>query len=452
MLWLRSDVPTHGENFRTVAEFTVKEGQRVAFDLTWYPSNRPQPGRIDVEQSLVETEQWWSEWSARNQYDGPWEEAVTRSLITLKALTYAPTGGLVASPTTSLPENFGGERNWDYRYCWLRDATFTLMALMDAGYTDEACAWREWLLRAVAGRPDQIQIMYGLAGERRLTEYEIPWLEGFSKSKPVRVGNDAHSQRQLDVYGEVMDAMYQAARFGLAPDGNAWQLERTLLKHLECVWREKDEGVWEVRGPQRHFTHSKIMAWVAFDRAVKAVEQFNVEGPVDRWRAQRDAIHAEVLAKGFNQSRNAFVQYYGSDHLDASLLVAPLVGFLPPTDPRIISTVEAIQRELGDHGFLSRYRTTPEVDGLPPKEGKFLLCSFWLVDALTLIGRDEEAKRIFEKLLSIRNDLGLLAEGYDPEEGRFTGNFPQAFSHVGLVNSAMNLAHYHRPAVQRKEK
>jgi GH15 family glucan-1,4-alpha-glucosidase len=451
MLWLRSDVPTSGKDFRTVADFVVEEGQRVKFDLTWYPSHRPQPGRIDVEKALVETEHSWQEWSDRSEYNGPWKDAVLRSLITLKALTYAPTGGLVAAPTTSLPEQFGGVRNWDYRYCWLRDATFTLMALMNAGYTEEARTWREWLLRAAAGSPDQLQIMYGLAGERRLTEIELPWLSGFENSSPVRIGNAAHSQRQLDVFGEVMDAMHQASRLGVSPDDDAWRVQRALLEYLESAWHEPDEGLWEVRGPRRHFTHSKIMAWVAFDRGVKAVEMFGKEGALDRWRACRDEIHSEVLKQGFNQGRNSFVQYYGSDLLDASLLMAPLVGFLPATDPRMLGTIEAIERELCKDGFVARYHATPEVDGLPPGDGRFLLCSFWLVDNLELIGRDADAQRIFEKLLSVRNDLGLLAEGYDPVAQRLTGNFPQAFSHVGLVNSAMNLSHRKKPLIQRSK-
>jgi GH15 family glucan-1,4-alpha-glucosidase len=449
MLWLRSDVPTRGKGFRTVAEFTIKEGQRVGFDLTWYPSHLPEPGRIDVEKALVETESWWQGWSDHSEYTGPWKDAVIRSLITLKALTYAPTGGLVAAPTTSLPERFGGVRNWDYRYCWLRDATFTLMALMNAGYTDEARAWREWLLRAVAGRPDQIQIMYGLSGERRLTETELPWLNGFANSTPVRIGNAAHSQRQLDVFGELMDAMYQVCRLGVLPESDAWQVQRALLEYLECAWHEPDEGVWEVRGPRRQFTHSKIMAWVAFDRGIKMIEKFAVEGPLDRWRACRDEIHSEVLREGFNEKRNAFVQFYGSDLLDASLLMIPLVGFLPATDRRVLGTIEAIERELSEDGFVARYRTTSTIDGLPPSEGKFLLCSFWLVDSLELIGRHEDAQRIFERLLSVRNDVGLLAEGYDPAAQRLTGNFPQAFSHVGLVNSAMNLSHHKKPVIQR---
>jgi GH15 family glucan-1,4-alpha-glucosidase len=449
MLWLRSDVPTSGKHFRTVAEFTVTAGQRVGFDLTWYPSNLPEPGRINVENALVETESWWQEWSDRNECTGPWKDAALRSLITLKALTYAPTGGLVAAATASLPEQFGGVRNWDYRYCWLRDATFTLMALMNAGYSDEARAWREWLLRAVAGRPDQIQIMYGLSGERRLTEIELPWLSGFANSTPVRIGNAAYRQRQLDVFGEVMDAMHQASRLGLSPDANAWRVQRALLEYLESAWHEPDEGVWEVRGPRRHFTHSKIMAWVAFDRGVKAIEMFGMKGPLDRWRACRDEIHSEVLRLGFNQERNAFVQFYGSDLLDASLLMAPLVGFLPATDPRMLGTIAAIERELCKDGFVARYHTTTGVDGLPPSEGRFLLCSFWLIDNLELIGRHDDAQRLFEKVLSVRNDLGLLAEGYDPITHRFTGNFPQAFSHVGLVNSAMNLSHRKRPIVQR---
>ncbi|QEH35924.1 Trehalase [Aquisphaera giovannonii] len=439
MLALRTDVPMHGENLHTVADFEVAEGQRVAFDLTWHPSHRPRPAEVDAARALEEAESWWREWSGRCDVDGEWCEAVRRSLITLKALTYAPTGGIVAAPTTSLPECLGGVRNWDYRYCWLRDATFTLYALMLAGYRQEAAAWREWLLRAVAGTPSRLQIMYGLAGERRLTEQQIPWLPGYEGSAPVRVGNGAWDQHQLDVYGEVIDALHQARRFGLEPDGDSWRFQRALMDFLESDWRRPDEGIWEVRGPRRQFTHSKVMAWVAFDRAVKGVEQAGLDGPVGRWRAIRDEIHAQVCAEGFDASLGSFVQSYGSKHLDASLLMMPLVGFLPATDPRVRGTVEAIERGLVTDGFVHRYRPDPGVDGLPPGEGTFLLCTFWLADCLALMGRRDDARAIFERLLAIRNDVGLLSEGYDPQARRMVGNFPQAFSHIGLINTAYNL-------------
>jgi GH15 family glucan-1,4-alpha-glucosidase len=440
-LALRTEVPLRGENFRTVAEFTADAGRRVPFDLTWHPSHEPRPDALDANRALDETVQWWRAWSDRCQVSGDWCEAVRRSLITLKALTYAPTGGIVAAPTTSLPEQLGGVRNWDYRYCWLRDATFTLYALMLAGYRDEAAAWREWLLRAVAGRPSQIQIMYGLAGERRLTEAELPWLPGYEGSRPVRIGNGAWGQHQLDVYGEVVDALHQGRRYGLDPSDDAWRVERALLDFLESNWREPDEGIWEVRGPRRHFTHSKVMAWVAFDRAAKSAEQFGLEGPVDRWRARRAEVHAEVCAKGFDPSQNAFVQSYGEHHLDASLLMIPLVGFLPADDPRVRGTLAAVERHLMVDGFVRRYVPDPEVDGLPPSEGTFLLCTFWLADNLALQGRRDEARAVFERLLAIRNDVDLLAEGYDPRARRLVGNFPQAFSHIGLVNTAYNLEH-----------
>ncbi len=362
-----------------------------------------------------------------------------RSLITLKALTYAPTGGILAAATTSLPEKIGGVRNWDYRYCWVRDATFTLYALIQGGYLDEAKAWQDWLLRAVAGTPSQLNIMYGLAGERRLQEFELDWLSGYEGSRPVRIGNAAHRQFQLDVFGEVMSALHLARRHGMPADENAWQVQRAMLDHLETVWREPDEGIWEVRGPRRQFTHSKVMAWAAMDRAVKAVEQFGLDGPIDRWRAVRDQIHDEVCRQGYNPRRKAFVQYYGSEELDASLLMIPLVGFLPVTDPRMRDTVEAIQRDLMCEGFVLRYPTKTEVDGLPPGEGAFLACTFWLADCLSLLERHEEATQIFEKLLALRNDVGLLAEEYDIHNRRLVGNFPQAFSHIGLINTAGNL-------------
>ncbi len=441
-LLLRTPVPLRGENLTTVAEFTVAEGERIPFELTWFPSHQAMPGALDVEEVMRQTQTWWEEWSARCTYEGPWRGAVVRSLITLKALTYEHTGGIVAAATTSLPERLGGVRNWDYRYCWLRDATFTLYSMMMGGYTDEARAWREWLLRAVAGKPDQIQIMYGLAGERRLTELELAWLPGYESSAPVRIGNAAHRQLQLDIFGEVMDALHVARREGLPSDDNAWRVQRQLLEHLETIWEEPDEGIWEVRGPRRHFTHSKVMAWVAFDRAVKGVEQLGLDGPVDHWRRIRSVIHDEVCRKGYDAARNTFVQYYGGTELDASLLMLPLVGFLPPTDPRIRGTVEAIERELLQDGFVLRYPTRREVDGLPPGEGVFLACTFWLADNLALLGRHADARAYFERLLALANDVGLLSEQYDPETKRLVGNFPQAFSHVSLINTACNL----RPA------
>jgi GH15 family glucan-1,4-alpha-glucosidase len=374
---------------------------------------------------------------------------VIRSLVTLKALTYAPTGGIVAAATTSLPEQLGGVRNWDYRFCWLRDATFTLYALMMGGYTGEARAWREWLLRAVAGGPSQIQIMYGLAGERRLTELELPWLPGYEGAAPVRIGNAAFQQLQLDIYGEVMDALHVARREGLPADENAWRVQRELVKHLESLWAEPDEGIWEVRGPRRHFTHSKMMAWVALDRAVKGIERLGLPGPVARWRGLRDTIHAQICRDGYDPGRNAFVQYYGGRELDASLLMMPLVGFLPPDDPRVRGTVEAIERELLRDDFVMRYATTPEVDGLPPGEGVFLACTFWLADNYALLGRRADARHCFERLLGLQNDVGLLSEQYDPAAKRLTGNFPQAFSHVSLINTACNLSAGPGPAEVR---
>ena len=447
---LHAGVDLRNENFKTEAEFTVSEGQRVPFVLIWHPSHQPDPPAVDAESIVAQAEEWWREWSARCTYEGPWREAVVRSLVTLKALTYAPTGGIVAAATTSLPEQLGGPRNWDYRYCWLRDATFTLYSLMLGGYTEEARAWREWLLRAVAGQASELNIMYGLHGERRLTELELDWLPGYEGSSPVRIGNAAYGQFQLDVYGELMDAMHVARRGGLDPDENAWRVERALTGYLESAWSKPDNGIWEMRGPQRHFTHSKVMAWVAVDRMVKAVERFGLEGPAERWRNLRATIHAEVCRNGFDRERNTFVQYYGAKELDASLLMIPLVGFLPASDSRVKGTVEAIERDLVIDGFVLRYRTTPEVDALPPGEGPFLACTFWLVDNLALLGRNQDALRLFERLLNLRNDVGLLSEEYDPNTKRLLGNFPQAFSHVGLVNSACNLSRDQGPATDRQ--
>ncbi len=437
---VHSDVPLRGENLTTCSDFTVSAGQKFRFVMMWHPFQAPLPQKIDADESVRATEKWWREWSARCTYRGPWREQVLRSLIVLKALTYAPTGGIVAAVTTSLPEKIGGVRNWDYRYCWVRDATFTLDALMSGGYVDEACAWREWLLRAVAGTPDQLNIMYGVGGERRLTELELDWLPGYENARPVRIGNAAHTQFQLDVFGEVMDAMDLAFRTGVAPEDDAWGLQRAMLKHLESVWQEPDEGIWEVRGPRRHFTHSKVMAWTAFDRGVKAAERCGDQENAARWGDIRDAIHREVCRLGYDPKRNSFVQYYGAEELDASLLMLPLVGFLPPSDRRIRGTVEAIQRELMFDGFVLRYPTTKAVDGLPPGEAAFLACTFWLADCLAVIGCPEEARQVYQRLLDLRNDVGLLAEEYDPVAKRFLGNFPQAFSHVGLINTACNLS------------
>ncbi len=448
-LW--TPVETYGENLTTRADFTVREGERQPFLLMWHPSHVSSPAPLEPVAALEDTERWWQDWCGLCTYHGPWREQVMRSLITLKALTFAPTGGIVAAPTTSLPESIGGVRNWDYRYCWLRDATFTLYALMIGGYTEEAAAWRNWLLRGVAGDPASLHIMYGMRGERRLPEMELPWLPGYEASRPVRIGNRAVDQLQLDVYGEVMDAMHLARRAGLEPDADIWSLQTTLMRHLERAWREPDEGIWEVRGPRRHFTHSKVMAWVAFDRAVKAVERYGVDGPVERWRELRAAVHEEVCREGFDPHRNTFTQYYGSEDLDASLLMIPLVGFLPATDARVRGTVAAIENELMWNGLVRRYRPKEHVDGLPGGEGAFLACTFWLADNYVLQGRDEDARRLFERLLGLCNDLGLLAEEYDPSNRRQLGNFPQAFSHVMLINTARNLARRHGPAEARPE-
>ncbi len=453
-LILRAGVPTLGQGLTTVADFAVHEGERVSFVLTWHPAHAPPPPPLDAANEVKSTEAWWRAWSRRCPYDGPWREAVVSSLLTLKALTYAPTGGLVAAPTTSLPEWLGGVRNWDYRYCWLRDATLTLDALLLSGFHAEARAWRDWLLRAIAGDPSRLQILYGLAGERRLPEQEIPWLPGYEGSKPVRVGNAAASQLQLDVYGEVMDTMYQARLTGIPPEHAAWELQRKLMEFLESSWQTADSGMWEVRSEPRHFTYSRVMAWVAFDRAVKSVEQLGLDGPIERWRALRDAVHAEVCEKGFDRTRNTFTQSYGSRELDASTLLLPLVGFLPAQDPRVVGTVRAIERELMRAGFVQRYSTDPggASDGLPGPEGVFLACSFWLASCYALMGREGDATGLFERLLALRNDVGLLSEEYDPEGKRLLGNFPQAFSHLALVGAAFNLTKGHEGPAQRRSR
>jgi GH15 family glucan-1,4-alpha-glucosidase len=438
-----SDVPLHGENLTTVADFDVAAGQQLCLSLTWHPSHLHghQPHPLDLMRAA---EAHWRAWSSKCTYDGEWRPQVLRSLITLKALTHSATGGIVAAPTTSLPEAIGGPRNWDYRYCWVRDATFTLLAMVRGGYLEEARAWREWLLRAVAGDPSKLQIMYALDGERRLTEETVPWLPGFEGSRPVRIGNAAYEQRQLDVYGEILDALYQCRKHGLEADGDSWGLRRGLLEFLETCWNTPDEGIWEVRGPRRQFTHSKVMAWLAFDRGVRRLEVVSPARGADpalleRWRALRDRIHAEICAQGFDASLGSFVQSYGSTRLDASLLLIPLVGFLPPDDRRVVGTVAAIERQLFEGGFVKRYASDPDVDGLPSGEGSFLPCSFWLADCWAMMGREADARRLFKRLLSLCNDVGLLSEEYDGVGGRQLGNFPQAFSHVSLINTACNL-------------
>jgi GH15 family glucan-1,4-alpha-glucosidase len=453
-VWVDTPVKLAGRDMAHRATFTVTAGERIPFTLTWIESHRSQPARCDPEKVLAETTRYWADWVSRCTYQGPYRDAVIRSLITLKALTYEPTGGIVAAATTSLPEDIGGSRNWDYRYCWLRDATITLEALLRTGYTDEAAAWRKWLGRAVAGDPADVQIMYGVAGERRLAEWEADWLPGYEGSVPVRIGNAAVQQRQLDVYGEVVDALCLAGRSGIPADRHVWSLMRALLDFLEKHWSEPDEGIWEVRGPRRNFVHSKVMAWVAFDRAVAAAE-LGFPGPAVRWRQLRDRIHREVTEKGYNAARGAFTQYYGADTLDASVLLMAETGFLPPRDPRLISTVDTIARELTTDGLVRRYQLSADgqsaVDGLPGTEGAFLACSFWLADALHMTGRYDEAAGLFERLLGLRNDLGLLSEEYDPRYGRLVGNTPQAFSHVPLIQTALNLGnhaghHCRRPA------
>jgi GH15 family glucan-1,4-alpha-glucosidase len=441
-LCFRTPVDVRGENMRTVSEFTVTEGDRIPFVLTWFPSHRDLPERIDPEQALRDTETYWHEWAEACEHDHDFHDEIHQSLLVLKALTYGPTGGIVAAPTTSLPEDLGGERNWDYRFCWLRDATLTLLAMLNAGYKQEAHAWRDWLLRAVAGDPADLQIMYGIAGERRLDERELAWLPGFASSQPVRVGNAASQQLQLDVYGEVADALYQTRVHGAPPDEHAWALSLRLLDWLEDGWRKEDSGIWEVRGPARHFTHSKVMAWVAFDRAVRSNAEFGRRGPAEKWRALRDEIHREVCERAWDDRRKTFTQSFGSKELDAALLLMPLVGFLPATDERVVSTVEAIRRELTWEGFLLRYQRedTEHIDGLTGGEGVFLPCTFWLADVLALQGKRDEALELFQRLLDLRNDVGLLAEEYDPQAKRMLGNFPQAFTHLALVNTAFILS------------
>jgi GH15 family glucan-1,4-alpha-glucosidase len=439
-VWLRSPAPVHGEDQASWAEFEVSAGDRVPFVMIWAPSHQPAPVPVDPEQALAETEAFWSDWMSQCTYRGEWADAVRRSLVTLKGLTYAPTGGIAAAATTSLPEQIGGGRNWDYRYCWLRDATFTLQALLASGFVTEARAWRDWLLRAAAGSPADLRIMYGLDGTRRLPEYELPWLAGYENSAPVRVGNGAADQFQLDVWGEVLEGLHLGRVTDLSVSDDAWELQRALMDFLEGNWNEPDNGLWEVRGPRRHFVHSKVMAWVGADRMVRAVEQLHLDGPVDRWKALRDDIHRDVCANGYDADRDTFTQYYGGADLDAALLVIPRVGFLPWDDARVAGTVRAVQQELCEDGFVLRYRTHSGVDGLPGDEGAFLACSFWLVDALHGVGRTGEARDLFERLLALRNDVGLLAEEWDPVAKRQVGNFPQAFSHEPLINSARQLS------------
>jgi GH15 family glucan-1,4-alpha-glucosidase len=440
MVTIRSDVALHGEELTTVGEFEVGEGDEVSFVMTWGPSHLPPPKTASPRHALERTEKFWREWSSHCTYNGKWRDAVMRSLITLKSLTYHPTGGIVAAPTMGLPEQLGGTRNWDYRFCWLRDATLALLALMNGGYYKEAAEWRDWLLRAAAGSPAQVQIMYGLAGERLLREWEVPWLPGYENAKPVRVGNAAHEQLQLDVYGEVMDALHQA-RVGNIPElPDAWSLEKALGKHLETIWRKPDQSIWETRGDPQHFTHSKVMAWVAFDRLVKSAERFDLDGPVDHWRDVRADIHAEVCERAFDSTLNAFVQSYTSKLADASTLIIPLVGFLPADDARVRGTVEYVERNLLVDGFVLRYDSEATDDGLPPGEGAFLACSFWLVETYVMLGRTEDAERLFDRLVGLCNDVGLLSEEYDPAVKRQVGNFPQGFSHLALLSSAFNLS------------
>ncbi|MCG7600855.1 glycoside hydrolase family 15 protein [Halomonas sp. McH1-25] len=453
---LETPVPLVEEDNDVHGSFTVSDGERIPFVLTWYRSFCEEPPTRDAEQALKDTADWWTEWSSHCEIEDKYREPVVRSLITLKALTHVETGGMVGAATTSLPEEAGGGKNWDYRFTWLRDATFTLYALLSSGYRSEACAWREWLLRAVAGDPSKLQPIYGLAGERRLYEHALEWLNGFNGSQPVRIGNDAYQQLQLDIFGEVMDGLHFGRVHNIEPNEDIWAIQCKLLEFLETHWQEKGMSLWEHRGPARHYTHSKVMSWVAVDRAIKSVEEFGLEGDIERWRQLRQQIHDEVCAKGFNPERNAFVQYYGAEALDASLLLIPQVGFLPADDPRMVGTIDAIQQELVHDGFVYRFQSEKKAKcGLTDGEGAFMVCGFWLVDALVMLGRQEEAEQMFDKLLAVRNDLGLLAEEYDPIQKCQLGNFPQAFSHVGLINSAHNLSCCQRgvkgPAEERGE-
>ena len=449
---LHTTVPLHGQDMTTRASFTVRAGESIPFTLSYHPSHRTPHFVPDHTESLGRTISWWREWSRHCRFESVnehWCEAVTRSLITLKLLVFAPTGGIIAAPTTSLPEAIGRQRNWDYRYCWLRDSALTLYALLNGGYREEAEAWRQWLLRAAAGHPEQLQIVYGVGGERWLPENDIPWLPGYQGSRPVRTGNMAANQLQLDVYGEVIDTMHAAREAELSALDEAWRMQKVLLAHLEAVWNQPDQGIWEMRGPPRHFTHSRLLCWVAFDRAVRSCEHFNLDGDIQRWRLIRDQIHADICAHGFDASRNTFVQHYEGKSLDAALLLIPQVGFLPVDDPRVVGTIAAIERELLHDGFVRRYAAEEVNDGIGGEEGAFLACSFWLADAYVMLGRTEDAMRLFDSLLSLRNDLGLLSEEYEPKQRRLLGNFPQAFSHISLINTACNLADAHGPARQR---
>jgi GH15 family glucan-1,4-alpha-glucosidase len=439
MLTLSSDAEVHGESLTTVGEFEIAAGDNACFVLTWSRSHLPPPKAADALAALDATEKFWKDWSGRCTYEGDWWDPVMRSLVTLKGLTYSPTGGIVAALTTSLPEQIGGQRNWDYRYCWIRDATLTLLALMDAGYYAEAADWRDWMLRAAAGSPEQVQIMYGVGGERLIPEWEVGWLPGYEGSGPVRIGNAAHTQLQLDVYGELMDALHQGRKGGMKESIDSWRLQRTLTDHVARIWEQPDRGIWESRGEPRQFTHSKVMAWVTLDRAIKSAEGFSLEAPIDEWKKTRERIRSDVLQRGYNPKLGTFTRSYDSNDLDASLLLVPLVGFLPADDPRVRGTIEAVERELLVDGFVLRYDTRTANDGLPAGEGAFLACSFWLADAYMLLGRHGDARKMFERLVSLSNDVGLLAEEYDPHSKRQLGNFPQAFSHVALVDTALNL-------------
>jgi len=451
MVLLHSSVATYGENLKTMSEFTIREGESATFQLIYGASFKNPPKPVDAEKALEKTIRFWQRWSGKANLNGEYTDPAERSLITLKALTFRQTGGIVAAPTSSLPEYLGGRRNWDYRYCWLRDATFTLLALMNAGYFEEAHAWRDWLLRAAAGTPDKLQIMYGIHGERQLMEWEASWLDGYAASKPVRIGNGAAGQLQLDVYGEMADAAMHGHLGGIEPTDTSYALHRSLTNHLAKIWDRPDQGLWEIRGDPQHFTYSKVMAWVAFDRAIKTTEKFGLKGDVRRWRRLRKQVHDEVCAKGYDSERGCFTQSYGSDEVDASLLLVPLVGFLPWTDPRIRGTVEAIERDLTVDGLVQRYRTDRIDDGLPAGEGAFLACSFWMVSALRMLGRESDAKAMFDRLLALRNDVGLLAEEYDPTTKRQVGNFPQALSHIALVNAAYEFMRASSPGRQRAQ-